>query len=158
MSDIIKTPRSLAKKALHQPTHRFDPLYCQREGIETALEGVLANQGARTPGLDGITKEDLVTEGSCSALVQALEQELREGSYHPLPIRRVYIPKSNGKHRPLGISTLKDRVVQMLIKMVLEPGRAIFSTTPMVFDQGAGRWTVLPCSIVTSMSTISTFG
>ena len=124
MSDIIKTPRSCAKKALHQPTHRFDHLdriICQREWIETALEGVLANKGARTPGLDGITKEELVTEGSCSALVQALEQELREGSYHPLPIRRVYIPKGNGKHRPLGISTLKDRGVQMLIKRVLEP-------------------------------------
>jgi RNA-directed DNA polymerase len=86
--------------------HRFDPLdriICQREWIEAALEGVLANQGARTPGLDGITKEELGTEGSGSALVQALEQELREGSYHPLPIRRVYIPKGNGKHRPLGI-------------------------------------------------------
>jgi RNA-directed DNA polymerase len=93
MSDIIKTPRSFAKKALHQPTHRFDHLdriICQREWIETALEGVLANKGARTPGLDGITKEELVTEGSCSALVQALEQELREGSYHPADTSRLY--------------------------------------------------------------------
>jgi RNA-directed DNA polymerase len=124
MSDIIKTQRSFAKKALHQPTHRFDHLYriiCQREWIESALENVLANKGARTPGLDGMTKEDLATEGTRLGFVQAIEQELREGSFRPLPVRRVYIPKSNGKQRPLGISTLKDRLVQMLIKMVLEP-------------------------------------
>jgi Group II intron, maturase-specific domain. len=57
MSDIIKTQRSFATKALHQPTHRFDPLYriiCQREWLETALESVLANKGARTPGIDGL--------------------------------------------------------------------------------------------------------
>jgi RNA-directed DNA polymerase len=124
MSDIIKTQRSFAKKALHQPTHRFDHLYriiCRREWIETALESVLANKGARTPGIDGITKEDLAMEGARLRCVQAIEQELREGSFRPLPVRRVYILKSNGKQRPLGISTLKDRVVQMLIKMVLEP-------------------------------------
>lgn len=124
MSDIIKTQRSFATKALHQPTHRFDHLYriiCQREWIETALEGVLANKGARTPGIDGLTKEDLATESARLTLVQAIEQELRGCSFRPSPVRRVYIPKGNGKQRPLGISTLKDRVVQMLIKKVLEP-------------------------------------
>jgi RNA-directed DNA polymerase len=124
MSDIIKTQRSFATKALHQPTHRFDHLYriiCQREWIETALESVLANKGARTPGIDGLTKEDLATESARLTLVQAIEQELRGCSFRPSPVRRVYIPKGNGKQRPLGISTLKDRVVQMLIKMVLEP-------------------------------------
>jgi group II intron reverse transcriptase/maturase len=124
MSDIIKTQRSFATKALHQPTHRFDHLYriiCQREWIETALESVLANKGARTPGIDGLTKEDLATESARLTLVQAIEQELRGCSFRPSPVRRVYIPKGNGKQRPLGISTLKDRVVQMLIKKVLEP-------------------------------------
>ena len=124
MSDIIKTQRSFATKALRQPTHRFDHLYriiCQREWIETALEGVLANKGARTPGIDGLTKEDVAMESARLALVRAIEQELRDRSFRPSPVRRVYIPKGNGKQRPLGISTLKDRVVQMLIKMVLEP-------------------------------------
>jgi RNA-directed DNA polymerase len=124
MSDIIKTQRSFATKALHQPTHRFDHLYriiCQREWIETALESVLANKGARTPGIDGLTKEDLATESARLTLVQAIEQELRGCSFRPSPVRRVYIPKGNGKQRPLGISTVKDRVVQMLIKKVLEP-------------------------------------
>jgi group II intron reverse transcriptase/maturase len=124
MSDIIKTQRSLATKAMHHPTHRFDHLYrviCQQEWIGTALRGVLANKGARTPGVDGVTKEDLSAEDAKHALVQEIEQELRERSFRPSPVRRVSIPKGNGKYRPLGISTLKDRVVQMLLKMVLEP-------------------------------------
>jgi RNA-directed DNA polymerase len=124
MSDIIKTQRSLATKAIHQPTHRFDHLYrllCQREWIATALRGVLANTGARTPGIDGITKHHLASEEAKSTLIQEIGQELRDRSFRPSPVRRIYIPKSNGKQRPLGISTLKDRVVQMLLKMVLEP-------------------------------------
>ena len=82
---------------------------------------MLANKGARTPGIDGLTKDDFASESARLAFVQALEQELRERNFRPSPVRRIYIPKGNGKERPLGISTLKDRVVQMLIKMVLEP-------------------------------------
>ncbi len=85
------------------------------------MRGVLTNKGARTPGLDGMTKKDLSSEEAKRTLSQAIEQELREWSFRPSPVRRVHIPKSPGKYRPLGISTLKDRVVQMLIKMVLEP-------------------------------------
>jgi RNA-directed DNA polymerase len=65
MSDIIKTQRSLARKALHNPTHRFDHLYrliCQEEWIRTALDAVLANKGARTAGVDGVTKRTLASE------------------------------------------------------------------------------------------------
>ncbi len=124
MSDIIKTQRSFATKAMHQPAHRFDHLYriiCRQDWIETAMRGVLANKGARTPGLDGMTKEDLSSEQAKQSLIQEIEQKLRERSFRPSPVRRVHIPKSPGKYRPLGISTLKDRVVQVLIKMVLEP-------------------------------------
>jgi len=124
MSDIIKTQRSFATKAMHQPAHRFDHLYriiCRQDWIEMAMRGVLANKGARTPGLDGMTKEDLSSEQAKQALTQEIEQKLRERSFRPSPVRRVHIPKSPGNYRPLGISTLKDRVVQMLIKMVLEP-------------------------------------
>ena len=124
MSDIIKTQRSLAIKALHNPTHQFEHLYrliCQEDWIRTALKAVLANQGARTAGIDGITKKELATEKTQESLIKELQAELRERRFQPVPVRRVYILKSNGKQRPLGIATIKDRVVQMLLKMVLEP-------------------------------------
>jgi group II intron reverse transcriptase/maturase len=124
MSDIIKTQRSLAMKAKHNPTHQFDHLYrliCHQEWIRAALDRVLANLGARTAGIDGMTKKAFVTESARVALVEELQLELRQKQFCPVPVRRVYIPKANGKTRPLGIATLKDRVVQMLLKMVLEP-------------------------------------
>ena len=124
MSDIIKTQRSLARKAEHQPQHQFDHLYrliCRADWIQTALNAVLCNQGAKTAGIDGMTKKALRCDTAQAEFVRELETELRQKQFRPLPVRRVYIPKSNGKKRPLGIPTIKDRVVQMLIKMVLEP-------------------------------------
>ncbi len=124
MSDCIKTQRSLAKKATHEPTHRFDHLYriiCQEEWIRSALDAVLSNQGARTAGIDGVTKKAFVSEEARATFTRELREELREQRFQPDPVRRVYIPKPNGKQRPLGIPTLKDRVVQMLVKMLLEP-------------------------------------
>ena len=122
MSDIIKTQRSLALKAKHNPTHQFDHLYrliCQEEWIQHALNVVLSNQGARTAGIDGVTKKMLDSSEAYITFILELQQELREKRFRPVPVRRIYIPKSNGKRRPLGIPTLKDRVVQMLLKMVL---------------------------------------
>ena len=81
MSDIIKTQRSLATKARHQPAHRFDHrsrFLCQREWRATALRGVLANTGTRTPGIDGITTSHLSSEEAKSTLIQAMEQEFRK--------------------------------------------------------------------------------
>lgn len=124
MSDIIKTQRSLAIKAKHNLTHQFDHLYrliCRQEWIDAALKAVLSNQGARTAGIDGVTKKALASKSAQADFVEQLREELRLSQFRPLPVRRVYIPKSNGKQRPLGIPTLKDRVVQMLLKMVLEP-------------------------------------
>jgi len=124
MSDIIKTQRSLALKTTHNPTHQFDHLYrliCREEWIRTAVYHVLSNQGARTAGIDGLTKKAFESETARTAFVLELQKELREKQFRPVPVRRVNIPKANGKLRPLGIPTLKDRVVQMLLKMVLEP-------------------------------------
>ncbi len=124
MSDIIKTQRSLALKAKHNPTHTFDHLYrliCQEEWVHKAVSLVLSNKGARTAGIDGITKKLLDSPEAYLAFIREIQQELREQRFRPAPVRRVYVPKSNGKKRPLGIATLKDRVVQMLLKMVLEP-------------------------------------
>jgi len=124
MSDIIKTQRSLALKAKHNPTHTFDHLYrliCQEEWIHKAVSLLLSNKGARTAGIDGITKKLLDAPEAYLAFIREIQQERREQRFRPAPVRRVYVPTSNGKKRPLGIATLKDRVVQMLLKMVLEP-------------------------------------
>lgn len=124
MSDIIKTQRSLARKAEHNPQHQFDHLYrliCREEWIHAALKSVLSNQGAKTAGIDGVTKKELASSSAKAEFVCELQAELRSKQFRPTPVRRVYIPKANGKRRPLGIATLKDRVVQMLLKMVLEP-------------------------------------
>jgi RNA-directed DNA polymerase len=124
MSDIIKTQRSLALKAKHNPTHQFDHLYrliCREEWIFKALTLVLSNQGAKTAGIDGVTKKAFTSFEAQTAFVQELRHELQTQRFRPKPVRRIYIPKSNGSRRPLGIATLKDRVVQMLVKMVLEP-------------------------------------
>ena len=121
MSDMIKTQRSFAIKAMHQPAHRFDHLYrtiCRQEWREEARGGVLANKGARTPGIEGITKDDRSSADAKRACIQVIEQELRERSCCPSPVRRIHIPKSPGTYRPLGISPLKARVVQMSLKMV----------------------------------------
>jgi group II intron reverse transcriptase/maturase len=124
MSDIIKTQCSLARKAEHNPQHQFDHLYrliCREDWIHAALKSVLSNQGAKTAGIDGVTKKELASSSAKAVFVCQLQAELRSKQFRPKPVRRVYIPKANGKRRPLGIATLKDRVVQMLLKMVLEP-------------------------------------
>jgi group II intron reverse transcriptase/maturase len=124
MPDIIKTQRALAVKATHNPTHQFDHLYrliCRDDWIAAALDAVLANTGARTAGIDGVTKQALASDAARATFIQDLREELRQDTFQPVPVRRVYIPKANGTRRPLGIPTVKDRVVQMLVKMVLEP-------------------------------------
>src|SRR5260370_305909 len=124
MSDINQTQRTLAIKAEHNPTHKFDHLYrliCHEEWIHRALSLVLSNQGAKTAGIDGVTKKMLDAPEAYIAFIREFQQELREKRFRPAPGRRIYIPKSNGNMRPLGIPTLKDRVVQMLLKMALEP-------------------------------------
>jgi retron-type reverse transcriptase len=110
MSDIIKTQRSLAIKATHNPRHKFDHLYrtiCQEEWIGTALDKVLANKGARTAGIDGVTKKMFISEETRTSFIRELREELRERRFQPVPVRRVFIPKANGKVRPLGIAMPK---------------------------------------------------
>jgi len=124
MSDIIKTQRSLAIKAKYQKEHQFDHLYrliCRRDWIKDALDTILSNRGSKTAGIDGISKKALESNTAKAEFVKEIETELRQKQFCPMPVRRIYIPKSKGKKRPLGIPTIKDRVVRMLLKMVLEP-------------------------------------
>jgi group II intron reverse transcriptase/maturase len=79
----------------------------------------LASSGAKTPGIDGIDKQAM--EGDLQYQLDTIRSELLAGSYRPKPARRVYIPKANGKQRPLGIPTLRDRIVQRAMLMAMEP-------------------------------------
>lgn len=88
-------------------THSFS-------GKALAVRRVTENQGKKTPGVDGITWSD--PEAKSQALLS-----LKRRGYHPQPLRRVYIPKTNGKLRPLGIPTMKDRAMQALHLLALEP-------------------------------------
>ena len=91
--------------------------------LRCALARVSRNRGSRTAGVDGITVRQVLTKGTGEAFVEQLRADLRSGAYRPVPVRRVMIPKPGqpGKHRPLGIPTVRDRVVQAALKNILEP-------------------------------------
>jgi RNA-directed DNA polymerase len=124
----LKTPdgirtlqRKLYEKAKTEPGYRFYILYdkvWRSDILAHAYELARTNKGA--PGVDGITFEQIETEGLENWLSR-LGEELRSRTYRCQPVRRVMIPKPGGGERPLGIPTIRDRVVQTATKLVLEP-------------------------------------
>ncbi len=123
-SKVQRIQTMLYVKASQKPETRFRRLYkylTRQEWVLAATEKVLRNRGSRTAGIDGKTRSHYKDEETRQTLVREIQQALETGNYKPQAVRRVYIPKANGKKRPLGIPTIKDRVVQMMVKMLLEP-------------------------------------
>jgi len=124
---VRKLQRALYRKAKAEPKYRFWSLYgelSRMDILQTALGMVARNGGCA--GVDGDEIEDVVIEGEgeegkTEAWLKALAEELKAKQYRPSPVLRVYIPKADGKMRPLGIPTVKDRVVQATAVLVLMP-------------------------------------
>jgi len=113
--------RKLYQKAKREPGFRFYVLYDKvslMHFLREAYRRVKAKGGS--PGIDGETFTDIETCGLESYLCD-ISDELKNRKYKPTAVKRVYIPKANGQKRPLGIPTIKDRIVQMSCKLVIEP-------------------------------------
>src|SRR5271157_1631853 len=114
--------QKLSRKAKEQKRFRFYSLYdkvIDKETLKAAYWQVRANDGA--PGVDGVTLariDEIIGE---ERFVDELHSELKAKRYKASAVRRVYIPKANGKLRPLGIPVIKDRVAQAAVVLVIEP-------------------------------------
>ena len=116
-----KLQTSLQAKAKAEPAFRFYSLWdkvCRADVLEEAYRACRRNDGA--PGCDGMTFDQIAAHGQ-DRWLEELRQELRAGEYRPQPLLRVWIPKSNGGQRPLGIPCIRDRVVEMAALLVLGP-------------------------------------
>jgi hypothetical protein len=121
LTTVEKLQTSLQRKAKAEPAFRFyalwDKVYREDVLLE-AFQRCRANAGA--PGADRETF-DMIEARGVERWLEALQEELIAGTYAPQPLLRVWIPKSNGGHRPLGIPTIRDRVVQMAVVLVIGP-------------------------------------
>ena len=112
----------LASWSSEDKSRKFDRLLrviTNRSWLLQAAGVVLGASGAKTPGVDGVDRHGMLQDLPCH--LERLRKELLTGNYRPMPAKRVYIPKANGKLRPLGIPTLRDRIVQRAMLMVMEP-------------------------------------
>src|SRR4028118_506421 len=118
---IRSLQRKLYRKAKAEPAFRFYILYdkiCRPDILLRAYTLARGNAGA--PGVDGMTFEQIEAAG-VEVWLAGLREDLVSKAYRPDPVRRVMIPKPGGGERPLGVPTIRDRVVQTAAKIVLEP-------------------------------------
>ena len=125
---VLSIQRKLHQWSKTNSERRFDDLYnlvCDRATLLAAWERVRSNRGSRTAGLDGWTRWHIEQRVGVAPFLEELRSQLKARTYRPTPVRERGIPKRGGKMRYLGIPTIRDRVVQMALKLVLEP---IFET------------------------------
>ena len=122
MCETLREPcnvlKSLSEKA-RDPQYKFQRLYRNLYNPEfyyLAYRNICANQGSMTPGADGLTVDNM-----SESRIQKIIASLQDFSYQPNPARRTYIPKKNSnKKRPLGIPSANDKLVQEIVRMLLE--------------------------------------
>jgi RNA-directed DNA polymerase len=121
---VQKIQSKLHRWAKDDPQHRFDDLYnlvVDPAFLQVAWDRVRSNKGARTAGVDGETARYIETVRGLEGFLGELRSSLKDRTFRPLPARQRAIPKAGGKVRYLGIATIRDRVVQASLKLVLEP-------------------------------------
>jgi retron-type reverse transcriptase len=121
-SSIRTLQRKLYRKAKQEPSFRFYSLYDKvhrADILNHAWRLVRSNRGSA--GVDGATFEDIEENEGKDTFLAELQEALKSKTYKPEPVKRVMIPKPDGSKRPLGIPTIRDRVAQMAVKMVIEP-------------------------------------
>ena len=142
MNNVAEEMKHLNQLARRDPRKRFTRLWDNLTDIRwlaQAWEQIRRNKGSQTPGVNHTVAVDVDLE-----MIERLRKELKSGTYRPSPVRRVQIPKANGKTRPLGISNLEDRIVQQAIRMLLEPiFEADFLSCSHGFRQGRSTHTAL---------------
>ena len=142
-SFILNMQRKLYQWSVSDEGKTFSDLFnlvCDRRTLNDAWRRLSRNRGSQTPGTDGVTRRKIEEQaGGVGSFLDEVHNELRTGRYKPEPVRQRLIPKAGklGQFRPLGIPTLKDRLVQMVLKLVLEPiFEADFYPTSYGFRRG----------------------
>lgn len=142
-SFALDMQRKLHRWSSEDPNKVFADLFnivCDRRILAVAWSRLASNRGSRTPGTDGVTRRTVEERpGGAVGYLDEIREALRKGTYRPEPVRQRLIPKPGkpGKFRPLGIPTLTDRLVQMALKLVLEPiYEADFYPTSYGFRKG----------------------
>jgi group II intron reverse transcriptase/maturase len=141
---LLNEQRKLYARSQQNLDYVFDKLWglvTDARNLRIAFGRIARNRGRRTAGVDGVTVGKILAAGTVDTYVAGIRSELRSRSFRPMPVRRVLIPKpeQRGKFRPLGIPTVKDRIVQAAVKNILEPiFEADFFPTSFGFRPGRG--------------------